>query len=145
MNVVDLELYRWQLHRAGTKFHRLKQKTKFAWSLESGAFISMLPRQSGNTELLIRIAKILQEEKEDFIFVVAHNNMRNIILSRLSMDPKKIEVIMTATTAFNFKNIENKEQINLLIDEYMLIDRHAMREMFKMNWKSISMTGGLKL
>src|SRR5574342_1380688 len=103
MNIIDLELYRWQLHRLGA-FNTLKLKprsmglSKLTWWMEYGAFISILPRQSGKTEMLIRMAKILQEEKEPFIFVVPTKTIKDNILQRLNIDPNKIEIIQTATT-----------------------------------------------
>lgn len=151
MNIVDLELYKWQLHRLGAfGIPKLKPRnmgiSKFSWWMEYGAFISMLPRQSGKTEMLIRMAKMFQTEGQNFLFVVPNATMRNEILRRFSIDPKHIEVVMTATLSFNFKYMDTRPQhTNLLVDEYTLLHNDAIKGLFKMDWKSISMTGGLKL
>lgn len=152
MRMIELELYKWQLHRIGA-LDTLKLKprsiglSKFSWWMECGAFISMGPRQSGKTELLIRMAKILQKEGEEFLFVVPNNQIKLGILNRFPINSNKIEVLQTATTALNFLKLssENIKNINLLIDEYMMLHKDALKNLFKMDWKSISMSGGLTL
>ena len=136
MNIIDLELYKWQMHRLSSK--------PGDW-LEYGAFISILPRQSGKTEMLIRMAKILQKENEDFLFVVSKKIYKDNILKRFQIDPKKIEVLMTSTLIFNFKTIEKSNKINLLIDEFMTLEKIALQSLLKMDWKSVSMVGGFRL
>ena len=152
MNLIDLELYKWQLHRMGA-FNSLKLKSrsvgisKLAWWAEGGAFISMMPRQSGKTEMMIRMAKIFQKENQEFLFVVPYSDMKKDILRRFPINENKIEVLMTATTAFNFGRVPSREykNTNLLIDEYNLLHKDALKNLFNMDWKSVSMTGGLKL
>jgi len=147
MNAINLELYRWKMHRI--KVGSFKSNIGYPrsnWWMEEGAFVSVMPRQSGKTELLIRMAKMLQKEKEDFMFIVRSENAKNNILNRFPINPKLIEVVLTATLAFNFKGIvESVNHINLLVDEYTFINENAMRELTRMDWKSISMVGGLKL
>ena len=74
MNVIDLELYRWKLHRMcafNTASMQLKPRSwgssTFIYNIEYKSFISTLPRQCGKTEIIIRMAKILQEEREDLL------------------------------------------------------------------------------
>ncbi len=149
MNIVDLELYRWQLHRF--KSHTVvKLKTRTfshqGW-WENFAFVSMLPRQSGKTEMIIRMAKILNEQGEDFIIVVPNEQFKKNILGRSHIDNSLIEVIPTASAALNFyfKNINDHSKVNLLVDEYQLLHKDALKGLFRYNWSSVSVVGGLKI
>ena len=119
--------------------------SKFAWWVEEGAFISMLPRQSGKTEMLIRMAKIFQSEKEDFVFAVHHSATKINILRRFPINSNKVEVITGAIAGNMFDGMENISDTHLLVDEYMYVNKNSLKAIISQDWKSISMVGGLYL
>ncbi len=72
--------------------------------------------------------------------------MKNNILQRISINSKKIEVVQTTTLAFNFQTMEQAiKNTNLLVDEYNFLRRETIKNLFRMDWKSISMVGGMNL
>jgi thymidine kinase len=128
MKIIDLELYRWSITR------RLKKNI----------FVSTLPRQSGKTTALIRMAQMLKNENEDFVVVVPSEYIRSYIVSKNIIPKNKIELLITHTLIFNFKGI-NYSDTNLLIDEYDIFDKSVLRDLTKLPWKSISMIGTLNI
>jgi thymidine kinase len=133
MNVIDLELYRWQ-------WHNLKYKDE--------PFIATLPKQSGKTTMLGRITRILENNRQDFVFVVSTEANRNIINRQYGINKDKILVFPPVLASANFvlqtQGVDYKDK-HLLIDEYTFYSPHALKELLRMKWKSVVMAGTLKL
>ena len=145
MNIIDLELYKWKLYQEGIfKRSKVPITGQVDWWLNNGMFISTLPRQSGKTELLIRMSKILQQEKENFIFIVPNQITKHDILNRTKYYPNDIRVCGTLDVVNYFKNIQ-ANFTHLLIDEYCSFYNFIMKELLTINWKSVSAVGSLQL
>lgn len=131
MNIIDLELYKWHWQNL-TKISR-------------EPFISTLPRQSGKTTMLMKMANILDNNRENFLIIVPTMNEKQLIKNKYKIDDSKIFILPKSLAAAGFvlKNsgINNYKDINLLVDEYTCYNIYAIKELLRLQWKSISMVG----
>jgi hypothetical protein len=135
MRLIDLELYKWEWFQLATKRATKEHLTCKYW-LESGAFISILPRQSGKTEMLLILADNFDNRnpKEKYFYCIpAHYNIKN---ARFEKIRKKC--------CFNGEQFYygvNHKEYNLLIDDFVYFDRTYLSNVLEHNWKTVTMVG----
>lgn len=136
--IQDLEYQRWWLHQKWLKetgqFLRNQLSVKHYWN-EIGAFIFTGSRRQGKTELLCKIVKELIDNNEKVIILIPYSNHTWVLQKRLGKDSYKY--IVSSTTEEIWLPGIQKEQTHLFIDE-LIDDRPHLDDIFKYNWKSIS-------
>lgn len=150
MKEIDLELYRWQWYITRIKDIKANRKNHLGMRLfwaECGAFISTLPRQSGKSTILIKMAEILNNKKEKFIIVVPREYMKKHLIDIASnINPMYIRSNPGAMISFYPQSMDDRpENTHLLIDEYSYIHKQALGRIMSEDWKSVSMIGTLKV
>lgn len=146
MKQVDLELYRWKFHN--TVYAPSVAKHKYhcglsMWWREYGAFVSVLPRQSGKTTRFIKTIADDFEKKDEHYMIFTHNRGAAKSLHHLTgISERKITPI---SSMYNdcFNGIMTGE-VNLLIDEFMSIDDVRRNMLLDHEWKSVTMISTLK-
>lgn len=144
MRHTDLELYRWKYHHdiylPSIKSQKQRCNSYYQWWHEYGAFISMLPRQVGKTNMLISLANNFSESGEDYLFV-AHNNRR---AEGIKQQCGLVHVVGPGGIYEGCFNGILTTKVNLLVDEYNSIEKHIMIELLDRNWNTVSMAGTLR-
>src|SRR5574337_1021551 len=124
MNIIDLELYRWH-------WFNLNKKIR-------DPFICTLPRQSGKTTMLIKMANMLQRENEDFLIAAPTLSEKNNITNIYNITPNKIFVMPKQIASANFilrtEGIMTYNNRHLLIDEYTQYTKNAVKELLRLDW-----------
>jgi len=140
MNYMDLELYRWKYHH-DIYLPSIKKYTSAIdiWWQEYGAFVSTVPRQSGKTNMLGKLAYIFDSRNEYFMVVVPTQKYVKAFVNRTGVDRMRVTA---ATSMYDrcFDGIRTRD-IHLLIDEYQRVDKPAIRELLNHDWKTVTMAG----
>ena len=151
MKEIDLELFRWNWYKLRIKDIKANRNAALGlrtfWS-EYGVFVSTLPRQSGKTSTIIKMAQMLQDEGQNFLIIVPNEMMKQHLIRVLgsSSISKKIRSNPGAMTSFYHRAEDDRpENTHLFIDEYELIHNQAMGWIMGEDWKSITMLGTYKL
>lgn len=148
MNQVDLELYRWKFHNTVYAPSIAKRKYRHSigmssWWREYGAFVSVLPRQSGKSTRFIKtLVNDFERTGEDYMIVVPKQGMAKSLAHMTRINAQKITAI-GSMYEHCFDGIATRE-VNLLIDEFMFIDDIRRNMLLDHDWKSVTMIGTLK-
>jgi len=154
MRLTDLELYRWKFHhdiyihttnkyRPGNSSFGPMNWVQY-WK-EFGAFVSVLPRQSGKTEMLLTLIHHFDDEEEDYRVIYPLDNMGTMLrqrgVNKYKMIPAKT---VTNKTCHMLLGIQH-EVINLFVDEFDYIDKkNHLCHILDYPWKSVTMVSSLK-
>ncbi|KKL21659.1 hypothetical protein LCGC14_2443240, partial [marine sediment metagenome] len=104
MRLTDLELYRWKFHN-DIYIHTIKSwcpgnypgSSWFQYWKEHGAFISVLPRQSGKSQMIVTMINSLP--KENYVIICAYRQA-NVSFRQAGFDRRK---------TFNGKSIKVRD------------------------------------
>lgn len=132
MRQADLEMFRHKIHNI-TKKSVVGNTQLYTYWMEYGAFISIMPRQSGKTMMLERIAKNYLESGEKVIIVTdwAKGKFSGM---------RKISSILLVNRCSGIKFNE----YNLIIDEFDFISRKCFIDILNYKWKTVTMAGSKK-
>ena len=151
MKEIDLELYRWNWYKLRIKDIKANRnvalRLRTFWS-EYGVFVSTLPRQSGKSSMIIKMAEILRKEGEAFVIIVPNEQMKDNLSGMAPNIPSALirSNPGASVTAYGIPYIHiGMENVHLLIDEYQIFHEQALSRMLDEDWKSVSMTGTLKV
>lgn len=151
MRLTDLELYRWKFHNDiyihTTKSHRPPSGFYSSWCnywREMGAFVSVLPRQSGKSTMIRTIVNSLGQNSEslsgDYRIVSPSESMRRCLIVNLGLDSSKVCIVTNSTALMGV----NYSDINLFIDEFMYVHHSYLNAVLDWPWKSVTMVSSLK-
>lgn len=142
MRQTDLEIYRWQVHNNfGLRPVSNTGHINRAHWKEHGAFVSVLPRQSGKSIMLGKMFDIRRKQEEDAL-----------VITRTTQDAKDF----SNKTGIHISNIQTVDRVLLLywgkyiadthifIDEFMHMDKSTLEQLLDWRWKSVTMVGTLK-
>jgi hypothetical protein len=153
MKLIDLEMYRWRFHndmyvhtRNQFRPDKYPPITWVQYWKEHGAFVSVLPRQSGKSTMLTILAKsIANRENEmcgDYRIVCSffrHNN----IFTHAGLDRKKI--LNGRSVRKGMLDGLQHSDIHLMIDEFDYLDmNNHLIHVLDYPWKSVTMVSSLK-
>ena len=141
MRQSDLELYRWKVHHV-TNFHcgRKNNLSMRQWWKEYGAFISVLPRQSGKTSMLKTLINSFSENGEQYMVLVGPNSMRDHLVRNHNIPKEKIITSHAYISKLAHKPGRSEDQdVNLLIDEFMFISSSTINTILDSEWKTVTM------
>ena len=150
MKETDLELFRWNWYRLRIRDIKANRNAALGlrtfWS-EYGVFVSTLPRQSGKSEMIIKMAEALENNGEAFLIIVLNENMKRHLSGMApNIYPGKIRTNPGAMMSFYRLGADSRpEDTHILIDEYEHLHNQAMGWIMNENWKSISLIGSYKL
>lgn len=143
MRETDLELHRWKWHnlqlKSRKKNHLFNMSCCAFWR-ELGAFISVMPRQSGKSTMLMRMVSILSDVSEDqsnFLFVVPTANQKRLA--------DALFYPYTVHTAFDHNILirRNFKNCHLMVDEFAHIKRADLDKWLDYNWRSVTMVSSI--
>ena len=145
MRQADLEMYRWKIHNL-TKPKKNKRHSGCSWRMywsECGAFVSILPRQSGKTEMIFKMAKSIvnKETREDYLIVLRSSSFRSNMrycIDKIGVDYKKVITLGASLSLINCSNI------NLFVDEFDFLDERDLRALIDRPWKSVTMISTIR-
>jgi len=140
MRQADLELYRWKVHNQIYVPSMLKHKpphSLYSWWSDYAAFTSVLPRQTGKTNMLSILVNEFKKKGEKYIIMVP--NVFHKQAFRLKNDKHVIPAKAIGVNGFG--TVHNGS--HLLVDEFMFIDRKIIRVALSINWKTVTMVGSL--
>lgn len=144
MKHTDLEMYRWKFHHdvylPSIKSLKQRRHSCYQWWYEYGAFVSMLPRQVGKTNMLVALVNNFNESGEHYLFV-AHDNRR---AEDIRQKHGLTHVVGPGGVYEGCFDGVLTANINLLIDEYNLIEKHVIIELLDRDWNTVSMAGTLR-
>jgi hypothetical protein len=152
MNLIDLELFRWKwfhevlMKKTITQKRKIMAKQsgdlKFFWK-EDGAFVSTLPRQSGKTDMLIRLSRIFDgsETSEKYIVIVDNFKMKENLVNR-GFNKNYVFTKYMFENDIRGKNMP-PEEYNLMIEEYQRFGT-TLDDILGLPWKSVTMVGTLR-
>lgn len=153
MRLTDLELYRWRFHNDmyihTVSQHRPDNYPMMTWSQywkEYGAFVSVLPRQSGKSQMLVLLAKsITNKENElsgDYLIVCDFREAKTSFI-QAGLDWKKI-LNAKSIGRGSLSGIQHSG-IHLMIDEFDFIcKKNHLIHVLNHPWKSVTMVSTLK-
>jgi len=152
MNLIDLELFKWKwfhdVHLQGSSIKSRREKARLNGGLryywkEEAAFIATLPRQSGKTDMLVRLSKIFEssDPKEEYMVVASNQSMRGHLVSR-GINPKRTNTSYMIDNSASIKGIRHSEY-NLMIDEYQTFEA-SLDAILIYPWKTVTMVGTLR-
>lgn len=134
MNQSDLEMFRHKVHNLTRRKNTGISTDLFTYWMEYGAFISIMPRQSGKTFMLEKIAQNYLNKGEKVIVLSTNSNIRK---NRFNGVPK-----------FYCKTYPSKgithEEYNLIVDEFDFVSKSYLKDTLSHNWKSVTMASSKK-
>jgi hypothetical protein len=145
MNIIDLELYRWSLvmlidHSSAYKTYPGTSPWWRIYWQEYGAFVCTLPRRSGKTTMLKKMADHFRKNGEEYAIFIPRLGMASSMV-QMGFDIHKIHSGIARGLEYN--------KINLLVDEYQEFSSAHVSDELKnaltYGWKSVSMVGTLNL
>jgi hypothetical protein len=143
---IDLELYRWRFHHdiymkrkssVISNSNNYCNKSYCTYWKEIGAFVSVLPRQSGKSMMLTILAKEFAKNNENFIIVVSHDQMRRQFISNGISRENVVSIYYALDHMLNASTVYH----NLMIDEFNCIKRDKIDEILNRDWKTVTMVG----
>ena len=144
MKETDLELYRWKWHNTTLESRKKKYLGRGILNysnfwLEYGAFASIMPRLSGKTTMLLKMASMLYKESEDNVLFLTHSSYQKHYLEKIRNHP------YTFCTNCNDNILIGKrfEDCHLMIDEFSRIYKFDLDKWLNHNWKSVTMVSSL--
>lgn len=138
VSAITLEMFRWKWHRICVNHGPSWPITATYWR-ERGAFISVLPRSSGKTKMLIKmIDKMSRSGKEDSVYVVTHSFDAAKLFKHKCPSLPSYRIDPQHYMRFDGLNVLNT---HLVVDELFYLDDHNMRTLLSMQWKSVTMAG----
>ena len=146
MRQTDLELYRWKWHNEVYLQYKRVQSARESLPLSSywmeyGAFVSVLPRQTGKTTMLGVIAQKLSTES--FIqIIVSSDNMKQNFLAKTGLGKNYVCSIEEWLSRLSLQCAA--EYSHLLVDEFDFIDSFKLKKVLNNEWKSVTMVSTLK-
>lgn len=150
MRLTDLELYRWKFHNDiyvhTTNKYRPGNYPLLNWFqywIEHGAFVSILPRQSGKSQMIITIINHNDGEKEDYR-IICSTRSGFPRFTKAGLDRNKMFEGRSVKKGFHlFQGIKH-EEINLFVDEFEHIDmKNHLIHILNYPWKSVTMVSSL--
>jgi len=142
MRQTDLEMHRWCFHNFVKQNSHLSSN-HLGWRMywkEVGAFVSMLPRQSGKTTMIIRmIQHVVESEFPDYIVLVRDRSMANNMIQHNVLSNN----ILTALDGHNLAG-KDTSNTNLFVDEFMFIPGSILNKILDRAWKSVTMVSSLR-
>jgi hypothetical protein len=122
----------------------LRSQMKLAdWWKECGAFISIMPRQIGKTEMLIKLTRHFENNNERYV-VAVYNQIQKRNTECLGIRPKNVKVASSHVSSTFMPTISEISECNLLVDEFMCIDKEILDDLLSYNWKTVTMVGTLR-
>jgi hypothetical protein len=145
MRYIDIEMYKWKWHHDVYLINKQKFPY-FSWNgywLEGAAFVSIMPRRTGKTQMIIMLTQHMEKKLENYR-VVCQNIMTKEGLARRGVDIHRIEICSRFGTNDNpFRGINHKDT-NLLIDEFTHISKkNHLLHILDFPWKTVTMVGSL--
>lgn len=151
MRHVDLELYRWKwhhdiyMHTQRTK--RLPWQSLYSYWTEVAAFTSVLPRQVGKSQMLIKLIKYFGEDDEECIVIEPTNRMAQTFRHRLKKEGlgriKCFAALNISKGGAELKGLKHKN-IHLLVDEFLHIDKkNHLMHILNFPWKTVTMVSSI--
>ena len=150
MRLTDLELYRWKFHHDiyihTTNKFRPGNYPLLTWSQywrEHGAFVSVLPRQVGKTEMIVTLINHVMEKNEDYL-IVAANKQICIGFQQRGFDRKRtVEGRSIQANSPQLMGLSHAS-INLFVDEFEWIDKkNHLCHILNHPWKTVTMVSSL--
>lgn len=152
MRQIDLELYRWRFHNDiyihTTKRFRPDVYPMMPWYQywkEHGAFVSVLPRQSGKSTMITILTKAIINKENglcgDYRIIC---NFKQIVKTFvLDFDRNKIHFGNSLRKGM-FAGLRHSD-IHLMVDEFDYIDmKNHLIHALDYPWKSVTMVSSLK-
>lgn len=153
MRHVDLELYRWKYHN-DLYIHSVARWRPDAYPImnwvsywkEYGAFVSVLPRQSGKSDMLIKIYQELKrKEATDSVLLVCGHKQAIPRFIKDGISRKEIYYPPGAQSLGRGFCKTAYRWTHLLIDEFDVIDRkNHLIHILDCPWKSVTMVSSLR-
>ena len=139
MNQTDLEIYRWKLHnRFVNKSPPSPISSAHEYWGEYGAFVSIMPRQSGKSTMIKRMIDILADDGESDVVVIAVNNTHKAYLvNNIGI----AEDIIGCADSYDYGPVGSKGSCHLFVDEFMYIGNVQYKNL---NWKTMTLVGSLR-
>lgn len=127
MRQTDLELYRHKIHNLTRKKPDFFVMLPCNYWLEYGAFVSILPRQCGKTEMLVTITKNYSKDGEKIaVYCKQYDSRFAGILGAVELKGISLHGICY-------------HDYNLIIDEFDFINNEKLRNIIDHPWKSVTM------
>lgn len=107
-----------------------------SWWKEVGAFVYILPRQTGKTETVLSLyrenpaSKIVVRNTDTALRLLGRGCCRDDVFSAPNLQNQMIGLRF--------------EEINLFVDEFMFLDEKTMKWIYEQNWKSLNLISTLK-
>lgn len=138
VSMIALEMFRWRYHRicVNTGPQSPRWVSMSCYWRERGAFISVLPRATGKTTMLSKMAnRISKDGKRDNVVVITHDLDEARRFRNLSGVPA--HRVMAPYSS----KIAHSTDMHLLIDEMFRIPPDRLDFILNHRWKSVTMAG----
>lgn len=145
MRMSDLELYKWKLHN--DVYTKMQSTNSFKQSMplymfwrDFGAFVSIAPRLSGKTTMLANLSKYFKLSGKNHILIVNSINDLQYMCGHFKIS--RDNVYLPEPNSMHGINYNNT---NLMIDEFMCIDKKILNRILDNNWESVTLVSSLVL
>lgn len=145
MRQTDLEFHRWKFHNL-TKLSKNKRHRHCSWRCywqEHGAFGSLLPRQSGKTNLILDMIGNIKSRDEDYLLAVLRpqDKIRMLAQNRCSL---KIGSVIHGAEVDN-RLCGRCNSVHLFVDEFAYFNDDHLRKLLDNPWKSVTMVSSISI